>query len=144
MAYSYYPAYPQPVQDQLAQLRVPYNQMPLTSMPMQQQGNSGLLWVQGEAAAKSYLVTPNTTVLLMDSEAPRFYLKSVDMAGMPTMKTFEYKEITALPKAETVYTEPPVSRSEFLQLKEAVARLEQARQPLMVVQETEKGGEVNE
>lgn len=120
MAFSYYNPYPQPVQDQLAQLRGPYNQ-PIPTMPTQQPTSSGLLWVQGEMAAKSYLVTPNTTVLLMDSESPRFYLKSVDMAGMPTMKTFEYKEITAAPQA---YTEQPVSRSEFKQLQDIVTRLE--------------------
>ena len=140
MAFNYYNPY-QPVPDQLGQLRAPYQQM---YQPAPMQSNNGLLWVQGEAGAKSYLVAPSTTVLLMDSEAQRFYLKSSDAAGMPTMKTFEYSEVTALPKAEAVYTEPPVSRSEFLQLKEAVARLEQARQPLMVVPETEKGGEVNE
>ena len=137
MAFSYYNPY-QPVPDQLGQLRAPYQQM------YQQPNTNGLIWVQGEAGAKSYLVAPNTTVLLMDSEAQRFYVKSTDAAGMPTMKTFEYSEVTALPKAETVYTEPPVSRTEFMQLKEAVARLEQARHPMMVVQEKEKGGEVNE
>lgn len=131
MAFSYYNPYPQPMQDQLAQLRTPY------SIPTQQPTSSGLLWVQGETAAKSYLVTPNTTVLLMDSEAPRFYLKSVDMAGMPTMKTFEYKEITAAPATTQAYTELPVSRSEFQQLQQLVARLEASIG-------IENGGEINE
>lgn len=140
MAFNYYNPY-QPVPDQLSQLRAPYQQM---YQPAQMQpNNNGLLWVQGEAGAKSYLVAPNTTVLLMDSEAQRFYLKSTDAAGMPTMKTFEYREVTAAPKAETVYTEPPVSRSEFLQLKEVVARLE-AQQTLPVVPSVENGGEINE
>ncbi len=142
MAFSYYNPYPQPVQDQLAQLRGPYSQ-PIPTMPTQQPTSSGLLWVQGEMAAKSYLVTPNTTVLLMDSEAPRFYLKSVDMAGMPTMKTFEYKELTVAPAVSQVNTEPPVSRSEFQQLKDAVARLEAMRvvHPPEVIAD---GGENNE
>lgn len=130
MAFSYYNPYPQPMQDQLAQLRTPY------TMPTQQP-NSGLLWVQGEAAAKSYLVTPNNTVLLMDSEAPRFYLKSVDMAGMPTMKTFEYKEITVAPATAQAYTEPPVSRSEFQELQEIVSRIQASLA-------SQNGGEVNE
>lgn len=130
MAFSYYNPYPQPMHDQLAQLRNPY------TMPAQQP-SSGLLWVQGESAAKSYLVTPNNTVLLMDSEAPRFYLKSVDMAGMPTMKTFEYKEIAAAPAMAQAYTEPPVSRSEFQELQEIVSRI-QANLA------SQNGGEVNE
>lgn len=57
------------------------------------QQNNGLNWVQGEAGAKSYIVAPNTTVLLMDSENQRFYLKSSDASGMPLpLRIFEYTE----------------------------------------------------
>lgn len=60
---------------------------------MNQSNNNGLIWVQGEAGAKSYLVAPNTTVLLMDSENQRFYLKSADVSGMPLpLRIFEYTE----------------------------------------------------
>ena len=52
--------------------------------------NSGIIWVQGEAGAKSYLVAPNTTVALWDSEEHVIYLKSADNLGMPTIKTLEY------------------------------------------------------
>lgn len=56
--------------------------------------NNGLIWVQGETGAKSYLVAPNTTILLMDSEAQKFYLKSADTSGMPLpLRVFEYSEI---------------------------------------------------
>ena len=64
-----------------------------TSYTPVQQNNNGLIWVQGEAGAKSYLVQPNTTVLLMDSESQRFYLKSSDASGMPLpLRIFEYSE----------------------------------------------------
>lgn len=56
----------------------------------QQQQNSGIIWVQGEAGAKSYLVAPNTTVQLWDSENQVIYLKSADASGMPSIKTLEY------------------------------------------------------
>ena len=57
--------------------------------------NNGLIWVQGIEAAKSYLVAPNTTVLLMDSEKERFFLKSSDASGMPLpLRVFEYSEMT--------------------------------------------------
>ena len=60
-----------------------------------QQTNNGLVWVQGEAAAKSHPVAPNCTVMLMDSEGERFYLKSADASGMPLpLRVFEYKERT--------------------------------------------------
>ena len=63
--------------------------------PQAQQNNQGsLIWVQGIEAAKSYMVAPNNTVLLMDSENPRFYLKTSDASGMPMpLRVFEYTEI---------------------------------------------------
>ena len=86
MAYPYQNNYPYPMPDRLAQLQYPQMMQP----PQQ---NSGLLWVSGEIGAKSYLVAPGTTVLLMDSEAQRFYLKSTDISGMPSIRTFEYSEL---------------------------------------------------
>jgi hypothetical protein len=38
-------------------------------------------------------VNPGATVLLMDSENQRFYVKSADMNGMPAMRTFQYTEV---------------------------------------------------
>ena len=52
--------------------------------------SSGMIWVSGEAGAKAYLVAPNTTVQLWDSEAQVVYLKSADASGMPSMKVLDY------------------------------------------------------
>lgn len=57
--------------------------------PQIQQDNSPI-WVQGEAGAKSYLVAPNKTIPLWDSEAQVIYLKSADASGMPSMKILDY------------------------------------------------------
>lgn len=56
----------------------------------QQTQNNPIIWVSGEAGAKAYLVAPNTTVQLWDSEAQTIYLKSADTSGMPTMKILDY------------------------------------------------------
>ena len=97
--YQSFQPYPQPYPDRLAQIQNQYQQAVNIPQPQQQiqHINQGLLWVQGEAGAKSYLVAPNSTVLLMDSESSRFYLKSADGAGMPNMRIFEYKEIVNAP-----------------------------------------------
>lgn len=89
MAYPYPNNYPYPMPDRLAQLQYPQMVQP----PQTSQQNNGLLWVSGEIGAKSYLVAPGTTVLLMDSEAQRFYIKSSDMSGMPVLRVFEYSEV---------------------------------------------------
>ena len=62
---------------------------------VQQQPSNGIVWVQGENAAKSYPVAPNTTVMLLDSESSTFYLKTSDASGMPLpLRVFDYKERT--------------------------------------------------
>lgn len=58
--------------------------------PAQQQASGGIIWVSGEAGAKAYLVAPNTTVQLWDSEAQTIYLKSTDASGMPSIKVLDY------------------------------------------------------
>ena len=93
---------PAPYPDRLAQLQNQYQQaVNVSQMQLSTpapQVNQGLLWVSGEVGAKSYLVAPNSTVLLMDSDAQRFYLKSADNAGMPSLRVFEYTEVTNVPQ----------------------------------------------
>lgn len=48
-----------------------------------QHNNAGIIWVQGEAGAKAYPVAPNNKTLLMDSENPVLYVKSVNASGIP-------------------------------------------------------------
>lgn len=76
---AYYPYMPQSFQN------------PFPAPQIQQPINSMLTWVQGENGAKSYLIAPNTTVALWDSEDHKIYIKSSDASGMPQMKTLEYK-----------------------------------------------------
>ena len=65
----------------------PYYQQPQYQAPQQQ---NGIIWIQGEAAAKSYLVAPNTSVALWDSESQTVYIKSADASGMPSMRILDY------------------------------------------------------
>ena len=67
-----------------------FNPYPATYQPVYQQAQNGIIWVQGEAGAKSYLVAPNNTVQLWDSESQTIYLKSADASGMPSIKTLDY------------------------------------------------------
>ena len=92
MAYNGFPATYQPMYAPM-----PQYQMPQTQAPQQQQ-NGSITWVSGEAGAKAYLVAPNTTVQLWDSEAQTIYLKSADASGMPTMKILDYTIRDAQPQ----------------------------------------------
>lgn len=81
-----YPQYPQQYPQQYQQ-PIPTPQQQIQQQP---QNVGGLIWVSGEAGAKAYLVAPNTTVQLWDSEANCVYLKSADATGMPSMKILDY------------------------------------------------------
>ena len=119
-AYPYQPQM-QPPMDRLQQLQAPYQMPQQTQVPQVPQTNQGILWVQGEAGAKSYLVAPSTSILLMDSENEYFYIKITDAAGMPTLRTFEYKEIVNGQKKESApaenLDEKYVTRNEYQDLK---------------------------
>ena len=101
----YRPTYYDPVQqNQMGQFNQQFQQ-PINQLPNQQpvrQNNSGFVWVQGgEAGAKSYLVAPGETVMLMDSENPVFFLKSADASGMPMpLRIFDYKERANAPVSD--------------------------------------------
>lgn len=79
----------QPVMQQSAPVQ-PMQPIQPTQPQQAQANNNNLIWVQGEAGAKSYLVAPNTTVQLWDSESQSIYLKSADASGMPSMKILDY------------------------------------------------------
>ena len=93
----------------------------------QQSSGSGIIWVQGENAAKAYPVASGQSVLLMDSEDSIMYIKSTDQSGMPQpLRVFEYKERTqtahnapaSSPKASDEY----VSRKEFEAFRDDVRK----------------------
>ncbi len=84
-------------------------QMTQQQSQMTQQNDNGILWVQGEAGAKSWAVAPGKSVMLMDSESSTFYIKSSDNSGMPMpLRIFDYKERT-----EQVVQSPAIQHQEI-------------------------------
>lgn len=89
----YQPTYynPNPARQDVPQYNQQYQ--PVAQTVQAPQNNNGLIWVNGEVGAKSYLVAPGNTVMLMDAENSTFYLKSADASGMPMpLRIFDYKE----------------------------------------------------
>ena len=87
MAYNGFPATYQPMFYQ-PQYQPQYQQQTPTQPTAAPQSN--IIWVQGEAAARGYLMAPNTTLPLWDSESNTIFLKTTDAAGMPSMKVLDY------------------------------------------------------
>lgn len=143
MAYTQYnpymtympPAYQQNMNnDRLAYLQQYQQQIP-QAQPQQQPFNQGLLWVQGEPGAKSYLVAPGTSLLLMDSEATRFYIKTVDASGVPSMRIFEYKEIFPNQTAQVVAEVKEPEYATHADVEELKRQIEDLKQKLEVKHE---------
>jgi hypothetical protein len=80
--------------------------------------NNGIIWIQGIEGAKSYLVAPNTTVQLWDSEAQVIYLKSADASGMPSMKILDY---TIREQGKTHSQAAPVQNVDYVTREELEA-----------------------
>ena len=119
------PYYPQPMPDNLMQMR--QQQMmqpappPVTQNPV---ATGGVQWVSSEQEARGYLIAPNSAVALWDSTAPTVYLKQADASGKPTLKIYDLVE-----RAETPRTAPQekgvefVTREEFDRLAALVGEL---------------------
>ena len=144
--YNGYPQayYPQQPQGQLEQLRAAQYQPQPVMMPTMQTPqaptDNGFIWVQGEAAARSYLVANGNRVLLMDADNDVFYIKEVGPDGRPfPLRIYEYKERTSGPKASIVATQAAggeyVTRKEFDALAAKLEALEKQEAP-----EAEKEG----
>lgn len=103
----------------------PYYPQPVPTPAPRQEQNSGLIWVQGEAGAKSYLVAPGQSVILMDSENSCFYIKSADSSGVPLpLRAFDYTERRSEPPVRPPESVSPagnqITREEFDALKQRV------------------------
>lgn len=101
--------------------------------PTQPTQNTGIIWVQGEAGAKSYLVAPNNTVPLWDSEAQTIYLKSADASGMPSMKIVDYTIRDTAPVVPAKQAVAYATKDELEKLREEVKKLMEARKDESVV-----------
>ena len=87
---SYQPMY-QPQQYQTPVMQTPQPQYQAPQQAQQPAGGVSIVQIQGEAAAKSYLVAPNSTVQLWDMDAGVIYIKSADASGMPSTKILDFK-----------------------------------------------------
>ena len=91
--------------------------------PYQQANNSVIVVpVQGESGASMYPVAAGNTVLLMDFNLKRFWIKATDINGLPSrFAAFDFSEVVKPPVQNG--TTDFVSRSEFEELKQAIEKL---------------------
>ena len=54
--------------------------------------NNNIIWVKGKENARSMQLPPNSTVILLDSEVGKFYIKTTDDIGLGKIRIFSYIE----------------------------------------------------
>ena len=108
------PYYPQPMPDNLMQMRQQQMMQPAPPpVPQNPVATGGVQWVSSEQEARGYLIAPNSAVALWDSTAPTVYLKQSDASGKPTLKVYDLVE-----RAETPRTAPQEKGVEFVTREE--------------------------
>lgn len=111
------------------------NSNPSMFMQPVQQVQSGLVWVNGEEGAKEYPVAKGNTVLLLDSQDSYFYMKSVDLTGIVSIRKFKFEEIVVEVKSEEVKEkemnkEIEDLKSEFKSLKDEISDFKKSMEDL--------------
>ena len=108
------PYYPQPMPDNLMQMRQQQMMQPAPPpVPQNPVATGGVQWVSSEQEARGYLIAPNSAVALWDSTAPTVYLKQSDASGKPTLKIYDLVE-----RSETASNAPQKPGVEFVTRKE--------------------------
>ena len=69
---------------------------PSISAPYQQpdslRSQNNLIWVRGKENARSMQLQPNSTLIMLDNEANKFYIKTTDDIGLGRLRVFNYIE----------------------------------------------------
>ena len=109
---------PQPVQNQV--------------LPSQQAQNN-IIWVKGKENARSMQLNPNSTVVLLDSEVGKFYIKTTDDIGLGKLRVFSYIEqpdddfqTTSSQKvSNNIITPPNVDLSDYVTKEEFESKIKE-------------------
>lgn len=88
----------------------PYYNYPSTRY---QPPQTDIQFVNGKSSAESFMMPPNSRMILMDSELPRFYLKEVDATGMYKISIYEFQEVKEPEPVSSEY----ITRQEFEEWK---------------------------
>lgn len=53
---------------------------------------NNIIWVNGKENARSMQLQPNSTVILLDNDSNKFYIKTTDDIGLGKIRVFNYSE----------------------------------------------------
>lgn len=106
-SYSYMTLYPAPSGSQTAQQAV-----------------NNIIWVTNRQEAESYPISTGSTLLMMERNTNRFYIKSVNQYGVALpLEAYSFTPIEPEPKQESIDKNLFVTKDEFNELKQLLESL---------------------
>lgn len=88
---------------------------------------NNIIWVTGKENARSMQLQPNSTVILLDNDSNKFYIKTTDDIGLGKLRVFNYTEQLDQPTTQQQSTnQPSIDASQFVtkqELEKMIAKL---------------------
>lgn len=116
-----------PYQNQMQQTR-PMNTQTYQN-PQAGQAQSNIYWVSGRENARSTQLQPNSSMILLDNETNKFYIKTTDNIGLGKIRVFNYTEELDAPEQKN--PTPEIDLSNYVtkqQLQKILITLKGERQ----------------
>ena len=106
-----------------------------TSTQQQQQVyQNNIIWVKGKQNARSMQLPPNSTVILLDSEVGKFYIKTTDDIGLGKLRIFSYIEEPDNQSTNATSSIPEIDLSNYVtktELEEIVKEIKNNNEPIV-------------
>ena len=105
-----------------------------TTQQQQQVYQNNIIWVKGKENARSMQVPPNSTVILLDSEVGKFYIKTTDDIGLGKLRVFSYVEEPDNDSVNTSSSVPNIDLSNYVtktELEEIVKEIKNSNEPIV-------------
>jgi hypothetical protein len=97
----------------------------MNKMNMNMQNNTNYLVVNNKSSAEMYVLPPNSSVILMDANIDRMYVKETDAAGMANLRTYDLVEVKDNP---VPLADQYITREEFEEWKKVLHELNTTKQ----------------
>lgn len=104
-------------QNIMPQYQNSYNSYPNQySQPSSGNKQNNIIWVNGKENAKLMQLPPNSTVILLDNDSDKFYIKTTDDIGLAKLRVFSYTEELDIPGTEnnTTSQQPQIDMSNYV------------------------------
>ena len=91
--------------------------------------SNNIIWVQGIEGAKAQQITPNSSLLLLDSESDHFYMKVCDQYGicMP-IKVYKFEEEVPNAAAVPLATVEAGAAAQYITRDEVIELIKEFKQ----------------